>query len=90
MNDAEKELLICLIEECAEIQKEATKLLRFGRFDRDGKDRTNLLCTEIGDFDALLDELEAINVVDSVKINAARRFKVEKLKRWLKHHVIED
>lgn len=52
----ERELLTILIEECAEVQQRATKLLRFGRDEtQPGQPETNRtrLSTEMGDLLAI-------------------------------------
>jgi hypothetical protein len=60
------ELLVLLIEECAEVQKAATKCLRFG-FDVDhhtgyGNNR-EVLSTECGELLAVMDELPLSGVM---------------------------
>ena len=74
------ELLVLLIEECAEVQKAATKCLRFG-FDVDhltgyGNNRT-VLSEEIGDLLGVVDELP----LDTAAVEDGRATKIERAER---------
>jgi NTP pyrophosphatase (non-canonical NTP hydrolase) len=63
----EREILTMLIEECAEIQQRATKLIRFGRDEiQEGQDLTNAqrLADEILDFMLVLGFVKELNLVD--------------------------
>ena len=55
-----RELLVCLMEEAAEVQQRAAKALRFGVEEiQPGQPYSNLrrLLTEIGDFDAVVERI---------------------------------
>jgi hypothetical protein len=58
----EQYLLVCLIEECSEISKEAAKILRFGKGDvnpddPDGPNNIKRLLLELIDFTAIVEML---------------------------------
>lgn len=56
----EDQLLICLAEECAEVQKEITKALRFGLDDvyKDKSPRRKTLVDELNDIFAIIELLQ--------------------------------
>jgi hypothetical protein len=61
-------LLTCLIEECAEVQKHATKALRFGLEDRDptipnSQTESELIEYELDDLRAVVEMLTAAGVI---------------------------
>lgn len=59
----ERELLVILIEECSEVQKRATKALRFGLDEcQPGQELSNSsrLGLEIGDVSEMIDQLTAV------------------------------
>ncbi len=64
MNKVEH-LLVCLIEECAEVQKEAAKALRFGLRDKwkDNKETAEKLSYEIIDMLAIVEMLTDENAL---------------------------
>jgi hypothetical protein len=65
MNEQEH-LLTCLIEECAEVQKAASKALRFGLNDRrTGASATNEadICEEISDVLSIVGMLQTRNLL---------------------------
>lgn len=74
--------LTVLIEECAELQKEACKILRFGPLSKglDGLTSITALTLEIGDVLAAITRLEAEGEVDSDTIQRVRHFKAKALK----------
>ena len=76
----EQHLLVCLAEECAEIQKEVMKILRFGMIKKDDKPHVTLkgkevppnhesLKREIVDMFAVLEMLEESGTLDFDKLN---------------------
>jgi hypothetical protein len=78
----DEHLLTCLVEECAEIQKRATKALRFGLDDRDptydgAKTERERLDAEVHDFLAVVEMLGAREVlparVDRERIEEKKR-----------------
>jgi hypothetical protein len=86
----ERELLTILIEECAEVQQAATKLLRFGRDDVEpGKDKTNgfRLGMEIGDLYVMIEmALKAGIIRDTTIIEGSYR-KRERIAKYMQTEV---
>jgi len=85
-SDREREILTILIEECAEVQQRATKLLRFGRDEvQAGQELTNAarLSKELGDLEVLVAMAVDVGLVDVriVRDRAAR--KRQKLARYM-------
>ena len=74
-----EELLVILMEECAEVQQEASKLIRFGsdtwadvlKFEK-----------EIGDLLCMIDLCHKQGLISEDAIIQAAEAKREKLKRW--------
>lgn len=83
----QRELLAVLIEECAEVTKEATKILRFGAGDRDPRDPalTNVekLGRELGDLRAVSEACEAAGLVHARDILDGASAKSFKLPQFL-------
>jgi hypothetical protein len=84
-------LLICLAEECAEVQKEITKILRFGLKDKPFVAGGNnlepndvRLENELNDVMAVVDMLrsEGIKVMFSSEKAQAKKDKVEKYMKY--------
>lgn len=73
------ELLIVLVEECAEVIQATTKCLRFGfnRLEPTYGINSEILAREVGDLLGIIDELE----LDHGIVNAYRKLKLEKVKR---------
>lgn len=73
----EEYILTCLIEECSEIQKCATKALRFGLNDKDPRKKDSLtnkekLIDEINDCLAILDLLTDENILPKNLVNSEK------------------
>ena len=74
-----EELLVILMEECAEVQQEASKLIRFGsdtwadvlQFEK-----------EIGDLLCMIDLCHKQGLISEDAIIQAAEAKYEKLKKW--------
>ena len=80
---AEQALLICLIEECAEVTQAATKALRFGLHDTEPMGEYNnmqVLSQEIGDLLGTLDALKEYIKLDDNCFAKARKSKPERIK----------
>jgi hypothetical protein len=81
------ELLHVLIEECAEVQKAATKLLRFGAKDHDpyGDGKTNDVCLseELGQLEAVSVMLQSRGIVLSRAVLDGYGEKCNKLPKYL-------
>lgn len=90
MNKLEYDMLM-LIEEAAEIQQLASKVMRFGLhaiapYDHIVDNNKKLLEIEIGDFLAVLERLDYI---DDKRVETARLAKIEKMKIWVDPYIID-
>lgn len=82
----EAELLALIVEECAEVQQRATKMLRFGVAEiQPGQQLTNAarLSQELGDLMAVLNLAERAGFVNGEAIAAAEKAKCPKLRRFM-------
>jgi hypothetical protein len=82
----EREILTILIEEAAEVQQRATKMLRFGRDEvQPGQSLTNAqrLSDEIGDLYALIEMAEDIGLSDISRTAEAMILKRGKLQIFM-------
>jgi len=85
MDSQVQEVMAILQEECAEVTQAVSKCYRFGIDNyKPGKPKTNRehLEDEIGDVLAMVDILLEMAVIDSRNLEAAKRAKIEKLKKW--------
>lgn len=86
MNEDTREIILILSEECAEVAKEVSKIMRFGPDQiKPGKNKTNIqvLEEELGDLLAMIELLVDKNVgVTNEGLSLAKKAKFEKLKRW--------
>jgi len=78
LTDPEIEMLVILIEECSELQKVASKIIRFGR----DADKTDQLAEEIGDIQCMIDLLHEFDLVSFNEIDERAHKKKEKLKKY--------
>jgi len=74
-----EELLVILMEECAEVQQEASKLIRFG--SDTWADVLNFE-KEIGDLLCMIDLCHKQGLISEDAIIQAAEAKYEKLKKW--------
>ncbi len=84
MEDINREALIILQEECAEVIQSISKCFRFG-IDNQHKSGTTQranLEEEIGDMLCLVDILIAQGLIDPEHLKVAKEKKIEKLKVW--------
>lgn len=83
MNDKQREILLILQEESAEVVQAVSKVFRFG-WDAvwDGQTNEEHLEEEIGDFLAMIYIMESEDMIDSYAIDIAKMNKIEKLKKW--------
>lgn len=67
LTDHERELLVVLMEECAEVTQAASKLIRFGKENRPdgGEPNTRVLALEIGDLLHMVDLVAEARLVSS-------------------------
>ena len=82
------ELLVILMEEAAEVQHRAAKLLRFGADEVQPKQKlTNAqrLSEEIGDLYYMVGELEDVGIVSSSRMTLAMERKGKKLERYMQN-----
>jgi len=86
MNEDTREIILILSEECAEVAKEVSKIMRFGPDQiKPGKDKTNIevLQEELGDLLAMIELLVDKNIgVSKEGLELAKKAKFEKLKQW--------
>jgi NTP pyrophosphatase (non-canonical NTP hydrolase) len=86
MNEDTREIILILSEECAEVAKEVSKIMRFGPDQiKPGKDKTNIqvLEEELGDLLAMIELLVDKDIgVTNEGLELAKKAKFEKLKKW--------
>jgi NTP pyrophosphatase (non-canonical NTP hydrolase) len=86
MNEDTREIILILSEECAEVAKEVSKIMRFGPDQiKPGKDKTNIevLQEELGDLLAMIELLVDKDIgVTTEGLELAKKAKFEKLKQW--------
>lgn len=85
-NAHERELLTILIEECAEVQQRATKLLRFGCAEvQPGQEKTNSerLANEIGDLVHMTTLLDQVGLIPNHAVQAGMRSKQKQLAKFM-------
>ncbi len=86
MNEETKEIVLIMSEECSEVAKEVSKIMRFGPDQiKPGKEKTNIkvLEEELGDLLAMIELLVDKNVgVTNEGLELAKKAKFEKLKQW--------
>jgi NTP pyrophosphatase (non-canonical NTP hydrolase) len=86
MNEDTREIILILSEECAEVAKEVSKIMRFGPDQvKPGKDKTNIevLQEELGDLLAMIELLVDKDIgVTNEGLELAKKAKFEKLKQW--------
>lgn len=86
LTDKERELLVVLMEECAEVIQAASKLIRFGKEVYEGYgDNCQVLAMEIGDLLELIDRVGQAQLISIVDVTAGTKRKRERLERFLKH-----
>lgn len=84
--DHERELLVILMEECAEIQYHCAKAIRFGLADAaPGQNDTNRqrISDEVGDLLAVIDLLAKAMVVIKERVKESQANKIERLAKYM-------
>lgn len=87
MNDKEREILLILQEESAEVIQAVSKVFRFG-WDavnpviESNQNNREHLEEEIGDFLAMIYLMESEGMIDACALDIAKFNKIEKLKKW--------
>ncbi len=90
-------LLVCLMEECAEIQQAASKILRFGIKENFCSetgltyDNVDLLSKEVVDFEAVRIMLHDEEVLPSIREAGGDIYlKTQKVKKYMNEHFKEN
>ena len=83
MNDIEREILLILQEESAEVIQAVSKVFRFG-WDSTWNEQSNKehLEEEVGDYLAMVQIMVDTGMLDTFAIDTAKQNKIEKLKKW--------
>ena len=83
MNEREREILLILQEESAEVIQAVSKVFRFG-WDSEWDSQTNRehLEEEVGDYLAMVQIMVDTGMLDTFAIDTAKQNKIEKLKKW--------
>jgi len=89
LTDYEREMLVILMEECAEVIQAASKLIRFGKENRpdSGVSNTYALGAEIGDLTYMVELAVDAGVVRSTSIEEGRFRKRERLALYMQSTV---
>lgn len=78
-----EELLTILMEECAEVIVEASKIKRFGESSvYNGENALNKLEKELGDLYCMIDLLHGEDMISYTKLDEYASAKHEKLREW--------
>lgn len=87
LTEYEREILTIMMEECGEVIKAASKLIRFGREQRPdtGVHNTDVLATELGDLKAVVSLVLTANLAPFARMERAAEEKREKLAFFLQH-----
>lgn len=83
---AQIEILACLIEECAEVQQRATKMIRFGFGEvQPGQTMSNMqrLSAEVGDLEVVLKKALDVGLLDLGEIEIGMASKRKHLAKFL-------
>jgi NTP pyrophosphatase (non-canonical NTP hydrolase) len=83
MNEREREILLILQEESAEVIQAVSKVFRFGwDSEWDGQTNREHLEEEVGDYLAMVQIMVDTGMLDTFAIDTAKQNKIEKLKKW--------
>jgi len=83
MNEREREILLILQEESAEVIQAVSKVFRFGwDSEWDGQTNREHLEEEVGDYLAMVQIMVDTGMIDTFAIDTAKHKKIEKLKKW--------
>jgi NTP pyrophosphatase (non-canonical NTP hydrolase) len=86
--DSQRELLVCLIEECQEVSQRACKSHRFGIEEvqvTQHKSNKVRLSEEIGDLLAVLSLLLQQGLIDQIVVDNQIDIKIHKLQKYLQY-----
>jgi hypothetical protein len=93
LSPEEAERLAILIEECAEVQHIACKILRHG-YDfghpekQEGVTNRDELTKEVGHLYVILDQIQRHNDISFVNVNKSFTEKIENINKWLHHTIV--
>ena len=83
MNEREREILLILQEESAEVIQAVSKVFRFGwDSEWDGQSNREHLEEEVGDYLAMVQIMVDTGMIDTFAVDTAKQNKIEKLKKW--------
>ena len=85
MLDPNIETLVIAQEECAEVIKEISKVIRFGldnKHPNESETNRDKLTQEIGDLLCMIDLMIEKDIIDIEIVHTCKILKREKLKRW--------
>lgn len=88
LTDAQRELLVLLIEEASEVIQAATKLSRFGPLAQNGAivyDNIKELSLELGDLQAMLSACYSLQLADPLLVHEGRMRKLSKIAVYSRH-----
>lgn len=85
LTEYERELLVILMEECAEVIQAASKMIRFGKENRPDSCNTNSheLGLEIGDLREMIDMATDCKLVEARDFIVGRNRKRERLAKYM-------
>ncbi len=85
LTDYERELLVILMEECAEVTQAASKLIRFGKENRpvNGETNTRALGLEVGDLSHMILLSRMAGLFSNNDILDGEERKCERLARYM-------
>jgi hypothetical protein len=79
----DKETMLILQEECAEVTQAISKVFRFGSSAvHEGKTNKERLEEEVGDLLCMIDIMVERGIIGDTQVNYARIAKREKLQKW--------
>ena len=81
--EKDREVMLILQEECAEVTQAISKIFRFGSSaEHNGRTNQSRLSEEVGDLLCMIDLLVERGIVSDTDINQARLKKRDKLQVW--------
>jgi hypothetical protein len=92
LTDYERELLVILMEECAEVIQAASKLIRFGKenrpptgFPHSEISNSTYLGLEAGDLDYMIRLVREAGIISLKDIGAGHQRKMARLDQYMQH-----
>lgn len=85
LTEHEREVLVILMEECAEVTQAASKLLRFGKENHPDTGLCNslVLATEVGDLEAIISMAGDAGLIDREAVGNANMRKRARLAHFM-------